>query len=399
MRMKKFFTLFFLSLPIFLLAQAENSQINPEQIAKQYLETHLADWQLQRSDISDIALVNNVYTKHNQVTTLYYNQRSHGIELYNAIYNISILPSGKVLIANNRFYKDIANKISTSTASIQSDDALRIALKGFDLPKNALIPTIKERKDNYFRYNKGDIAQIDITSKLSYFPQGDQFHLAWDIMVEPINQSDLWSFKIDAITGKVLEKKSMTIHCSFDRESFKKQYSTCVDRNQSSTVTQNMAGADGASYRVFPYTIEGPIYGNRELLTDPADLNASPYGWHDTDGQDGAEYTITRGNNVHAYLDLDDSGTSAGDEPDGGASLVFDFPYDINNEASENSDAAVVNLFYMNNFMHDFTYRYGFDEDSGNFQEKKMQLYLEIFIFYPWSRNGGISLFHWPVTE
>ena len=371
MRMKKYFTLFFLSLPLFILAQAENTQINPEQIAKQFLENHLADWQLQRADISDIALVNDVYTKHNQVTTLYYNQRIHGIELYNAIYNISILPSGKVLIANNRFYKNIADKTNAASANIKADDALRIVLKGFDLPKNAIIPAIKERKENYIRYDKGDIAQIDITSRLSYFPQGDRFNLAWDIMVQPINQGDLWSFKVDAVTGKVLEKRSMTVHCSFDRQSFTRQNSTtCIDENHQHTVTQNRAGADGSSNNVFPYNIEGPIYGPRQLLTDPADLNASPYGWHDTDGQDGAEYTITRGNNVHAYLDLDNSGVSAGDEPDGGASLTFDFPYDINNEAAANRDAAVTNLFYMNNFMHDFTYRYGFDEDAGNFQAK-----------------------------
>jgi hypothetical protein len=29
-------------------------------------------------------------------------------------------------------------------------------------------------------------------------------------------------------------------------------------------------------------------------------LVASPYGWHDTNGVTGAEYTITRGNNVWA---------------------------------------------------------------------------------------------------
>ena len=369
MRMKKYFTLLFLSLPFFLLAQAENAQINPEQIATQYLESHLSDWELQRSDINDIALAKKVFTKHNKVTTLYYNQQSHGIALYNAIYNISILPSGKVLLANNRFYKDIASKTNTSTPSLGSDDALRIVLNDFGLPKNVQLPSIKERKDNYFRYDKGSISQIDMTSQLSYFPQGDGFNLVWDVMVQPTHQ-DLWSFKVDAVTGKVLEKRSMTIHCSFDRESFKRQSTRCEEDNHRHVVTQNAAGADGSSYNVFPYYLEGPIYGNRQLLTDPADLNASPYGWHDTNGQDGAEFTITRGNNVHAYLDLDDSGVSKGDEPDGGNSLAFDFPYDINNEASENRDAAVTNMFYMNNFMHDFTYRYGFDEQGGNFQSK-----------------------------
>ncbi|MDV7399936.1 M36 family metallopeptidase, partial [Arthrospira platensis SPKY1] len=31
-------------------------------------------------------------------------------------------------------------------------------------------------------------------------------------------------------------------------------------------------------------------------------------------------------------------------------------------------DAAVTNLFYWNNVMHDVWYQYGFDEPAGNFQ-------------------------------
>ncbi len=34
---------------------------------------------------------------------------------------------------------------------------------------------------------------------------------------------------------------------------------------------------------------------------------ASPYGWHDTNGAAGAEYTITHGNNAHAYTDTDNN--------------------------------------------------------------------------------------------
>ncbi len=55
-------------------------------------------------------------------------------------------------------------------------------------------------------------------------------------------------------------------------------------------------------------------------------LVASPHGWHDTDGVNGAEYTITQGNNVHAYHDIFSQKQSIGGEPDGGANLEFDFP-------------------------------------------------------------------------
>jgi hypothetical protein len=41
----------------------------------------------------------------------------------------------------------------------------------------------------------------------------------------------------------------------------------------------------------------------------------------------------------------------------------------MNQAAVNYRDAAVTNLFYMNNIMHDIWYQYGFNEVSGNFQE------------------------------
>ena len=94
---------------------------------------------------------------------------------------------------------------------------------------------------------------------------------------------------------------------------------------------------------------------------------ASPYGWHDDNGSPGAEYTITRGNNVYASEDIDDD-NQPGYSPDGGAGLVFDFVKPNTQNTADWLDASITNLFYMNNIMHDVYYQYGFDEQSGNFQ-------------------------------
>ena len=42
------------------------------------------------------------------------------------------------------------------------------------------------------------------------------------------------------------------------------------------------------------------------MVNNPADALASPYGWHDIDGQPGHEFTDTRGNNVAAQEDRND---------------------------------------------------------------------------------------------
>lgn len=38
-------------------------------------------------------------------------------------------------------------------------------------------------------------------------------------------------------------------------------------------------------------------------------------------------------------------------------------------EPNDYVNASITNLFYWNNIIHDLFYHYGFDEQSGNFQE------------------------------
>jgi hypothetical protein len=98
--------------------------------------------------------------------------------------------------------------------------------------------------------------------------------------------------------------------------------------------------------------------------------------------------TETSGNNVDACIDEYDQGVQT---PAGGLAVpppvnsclegvepraqvtapgVFDYPLeaDADPESPEAKNAAVVNLFYMNNWLHDWWYNHGFDEAAGNAQ-------------------------------
>lgn len=114
--------------------------------------------------------------------------------------------------------------------------------------------------------------------------------------------------------------------------------------------------------------------GGRAVAVAPDDLLASPFGWHDVDGSAGADFTITRGNNVHAFLDRDNDNLPDPDgEPDGGPDLDFTgalVPLDlIDDEPDAYGAASTVNVFYWLNVLHDVFYRYGFDEAAGSMQE------------------------------
>lgn len=83
--------------------------------------------------------------------------------------------------------------------------------------------------------------------------------------------------------------------------------------------------------------------------------------------------TTTSGNNVVSYLDLGgQDGFDAGVDlmPSVTAAGVFDYPVsgDANPSSPAAQNAAAVNLFYLNNWLHDFWYPRGFNEVAGNAQ-------------------------------
>ena len=83
--------------------------------------------------------------------------------------------------------------------------------------------------------------------------------------------------------------------------------------------------------------------------------------------------TETLGNNAEAYADLTaPDGFNAGDlRATTTAPNTFDRTYDINQNANASADqrqAAITQLFYVNNFLHDWFYDHGFNEAAGNAQ-------------------------------
>ncbi|MBK6775621.1 MAG: M36 family metallopeptidase [Flavobacteriales bacterium] len=98
---------------------------------------------------------------------------------------------------------------------------------------------------------------------------------------------------------------------------------------------------------VYPQPVFNPDRGARALRNAPWTLApiASPFGWHDTNGAAGAEYTITRGNNVYASEDVN-ADNLPGFSPNS-ATLDFDYPLNLANAPSTYQSAAITNLFLL----------------------------------------------------
>lgn len=354
-----------------LLASATSfAQLAPLDIAREYVRAHHQEWNLTEQDVSDM-VINDMYTdKSTGITRVYFLQRHQGIPVYNAITNLSITKEGKVFHAGKRFVQDLAAKVNTSVPVLSAEVAVQKVMAHLGLPPETLRP-VPQENENVFVFEKGSIARENISAKLRYQRYQESVLLSWDITLFPAQSSDMWSTRVDAITGDILDEANWTVYCQVDGRSFKHVDEACEAEavQNRDAMTFGFSMVDSATYNVWPAPFESPNHGPRTMVVGPSDTLASPYGWHDTDGLEGPEYTITRGNNVHAYEDRDGDGETLNNEPDGGPELYFDFPYDSSFEPTQIIDAATVNLFYWNNVMHDFAWHYGMDEAGGAFQD------------------------------
>ncbi|NND62559.1 MAG: T9SS type A sorting domain-containing protein [Flavobacteriaceae bacterium] len=329
-----------------------------------YLNSNKAQMGLTSSDVSAVTVLNSAYSKSMDVQTVHADQLHNGIPIFNSTSSFAI-KNGTVLSASMSFQANVQSRANTSSPSVTPNQAVVNAANALGLMAPSGLELISSEGNTYL-FNNGNISLNDIPVKLVYQALDDNsIRLAWDLSIYLKDSSHYYSVRIDAMNGQLLETMDWVVSCDFGKGDHVHSGEGEINFLFKGASEEALGGAE---YRVFPLTYSSPLDGVDELVISPEDLTASPFGWHDTDGAGGAEFTITRGNNVWAQEDQNgNNGTGA--SPDGGAALSFDFPYDLSMQPSVYVDAATTNLFYWNNLCHDLTYRYGFDEENGNFQE------------------------------
>lgn len=340
--------------------QKIQSYLNANQSKLGLTSQDVNDWFVESEASSDATKINNYYVK----------QRVNGTEIFGAVSNVWV-KNGEVINMGDRFVANSAQKINATSPQLSAIAAVSKAFMHLGVPQ-FVINIIEVKGTKNFILSNGALDEDPILAELVYHQTEDnRLQLAWDLTFYTQDYRNLWSLRIDAMNGDLLDKHDMVINCSFN------DGTGHVDHNHMAAFTkdffrsaESMMEVQSGSYRVIPFNVESPAHGPRQLLTSPANATASPFGWHDTNGVAGAEFTTTRGNNVFAQEDRPgDNGT--GTQTEGGPGLVFDFPYGGNSvQAISYIDASVTNLFYMSNMLHDVWFKYGFNEQNGNFQQK-----------------------------
>ena len=330
---------------------------------------------LSPSDLGDLAVSSVVPSKHNGVTHVYLQQRHAGIEVHGAIATVNVAADRHVLSAGHRFVAGLASAAGRPTVGTTAEAAAAAAAARLSLGAKQPFEVLSRRAgaDRPTTLSDGGIAARPIEAKLVWLPKDGAVRLAWRVEIEEQSGDHWWYAFVDARSGELVFQEDLVVQDSplaiARAVARPRTPQTSEASPQTSEAPPSFGPTDGALYNVFALPFESPSDGDRTLVENAADPDASPLGWHDTNGAAGPEFTVTRGNNVHAYADRDANNiVDPGSDPDGGPALVFDFPLDLTLRPLDSQPAMVTNLFYWNNVMHDVTHGYGFDEAAGNFQ-------------------------------
>jgi uncharacterized repeat protein (TIGR01451 family) len=329
---------------------------------------------LTAQDVSDTRVTDEFQSSHNGLVHVWIQQQHKGIPVLNGLIGLHVTKEGNVIHTAHRFVKDLSKRANTTLPSLSASKAIEICMAnlGFSgFPTPALHKKINEQN---WVFTGGAVSKNNINVTAYFDPQVDgRVLLVWFVEIDQANTSDMWKMSVDAVTGQIVRKTNLTQYCNFGPNhpvGDACEAHTHVAETPAAPQSPTMPLLMTEQYNVFALPVESPNHGNRTLVTNPHDPIASPFGWLDTNYVAGPEFQYTRGNNAWAFDDrAGDDMPSLADSPDGGANLLFDFPFDPNAEPVDNVDAAVTNLFYVNNMVHDITYRLGFDIPAGNYQQ------------------------------
>lgn len=390
--MKKIFLFFFFFLAVFMTYAQELSKISALSLVKQHrISAGLSD-----NDLDNVRVTNS-YIDQNAggVTMVYLQQVYKGIPVHNQIQVLAF--KNNVLMSNTggRLPMDKFAKDKSSTASISPESAIYAALssKKLTATKPAGVVSTKEN-GRIIEFSDLGISTSNITAELLWFPLKNNVNLAWQVQFTPVNTSDAWQITVDARDGAILDIYNRVITCNWGGDNIQNaahDHSVHLQLGFLDQLPQKPAAAtgsfnivNGASYLVIPFPAENRLVagGTPAIVTDPwtmAPGNATTLKWH-SDGT--TDYNTTRGNNVRAYEDRNNSGNGGGNGVPGNGNpatsttadpLTFQFTPDftvtpVQTTPVQNQQFNTTNLFYWANIIHDLTYLYGLDEVSGNYQ-------------------------------
>ena len=329
-------------------------------VIKAFLNEHSALFGQDAGALTNARVTRDYVTAHNGLHTTVWQQTLQDIPVFEGLLVGNVTRNGELVNISSHFVPDPASAAETGTPNRQSvvnnppvSAATAIANAAADIGVAMNESALTLVKEPQGAERKQTVSSHDLLGPawihLVWLPMNqNSLRLCWEVILTArLPQPDRYQMVVDAETGDVLIRRSMTLDIA--------------------PATYNVYTSDSPS----PFSpgwpdpsSDQPPTVEREMVTvDALDTDASPNGWIN-DGDN-----LTSGNNAAAYLDRNLDGLPDGPLPQAtGTNRVFDYPLDLTQQPTTYQSASTVQLFYEANWYHDRLYQLGFTEAAGNYQ-------------------------------
>lgn len=337
-------------------------------VARAYVQEYAPLYGLTPTDVND-AYIAHVHDTGRGAVVVKFRQKIGGVPVFREELNV-VLNRDQDLVALSGHIAALPTTRRIATMSVTPAPFLLT-------PATAVAAAAADVDINQLRFRasaEGDYQVAEdahgapVRTKRVYFHLPGHYEPAYYVEMyvgdDKTSSTELYSFVVSAVDGHLLFRNCMT-----------------TDETPAAFSYRVWAGADGEhlpfsgpqGYDGTPHPLGLPS-GYQPVFIQP-NLVSLPYGTISTKDPwlpDNA--TETNGNNADAYADLiaPDGFTAGGDlRANVNAPLAFDRVYDTTKSPAasvQQQMAAITQLFYNVNFLHDWYYDAGFNEAAGNAQ-------------------------------
>jgi fungalysin metallopeptidase (M36)/PA domain-containing protein len=361
-------------------AASKTLGLTPEAAARLHLLTHAGRYGLTPAALAT-AEVKEIHDTGRGGILVSFQQRVKGVTLFHNDVKVMMDRSLALVAIGGNLHPAAVSTPKVPAFSVSDVKAVATALSdlyGAPFQPSDLVDT-KKTKAEYRYYGLAPTPLVKAQSlhftrpsrvKKVYFPLPDRIVPAYylELLSGDVASTDAGAFGyvIAADDGRVLYRENQTHHDSYN-------YRVWADPGNDhrpadgpmADFTPHPTGVPDGSY---------PPYVAPSLVSMDG-FNKNPSGTFDPWLPKGA--TVTTGNNVDAYTDDDapDGFSGADIRADATSANAFDRIFDptLGPQSSANQKkAAVTQIFYVTNWLHDWWYDSGFNEAAGNGQQDNL---------------------------
>ena len=112
-----------------------------------YINTNQEKLGLTATDVQDYVVTDQYQNRKNKATFIYLRQRYQGIEVYNAVLNLTLTKDNKVIFVGNQYVSNLQSKVNSSNPSLNAVEAVEKAAIALGISLNEE-PEILETKNS-----------------------------------------------------------------------------------------------------------------------------------------------------------------------------------------------------------------------------------------------------------